>query len=86
MELGGVEPGTKHDQVHVTGAVQLSGTLSLSLTSGYSPLVGDSQALLIHPGATGVFGTVSSPALDGGRLMVLEYTPTQTMLRTVASP
>ncbi|MBM3847830.1 MAG: hypothetical protein FJ405_16290 [Verrucomicrobia bacterium] len=85
MELGGVEPVTTHDQFRVTGGVQLGGTLSLSLTSNYSPSVGDSHVLLVHPNAAGVFSTVSGPAL-GGRLLEVQYTQPQTILRTVAAP
>ena len=42
MEIGGITPGTQFDQIHVTGQLELDGTLQVSLINGFTPSAGQS--------------------------------------------
>ena len=41
LAVGGTAPGTEHDQIQITGTATLDGTLDVTLTGGFEPLVGD---------------------------------------------
>ena len=68
IELGGLSPGTEHDQVIVDGTVVLSAASALDVTliDGFVPSPGDEFNLLDFASRLGVFGTVNLPSLDGG--------------------
>lgn len=46
IELGGLTPGSEHDQLIVDRTVSLNGTLNLSLINGFVPAAGDSFEIL----------------------------------------
>jgi len=75
LELGGVTPGSGHDQIVVTGSADLNGTLDVLLVDGFVPLVGDVFDVLVAGGRTGSFGTVNLPALTAGLEWQLELDP-----------
>jgi T5SS/PEP-CTERM-associated repeat protein/autotransporter-associated beta strand protein len=84
MEIGGASPGTGgYDQLVVSGASSLNGTLNLSLVNGYRPAVGDKFAIITSGSETGTFSTinssgftVSSKASGGGiQLTVMSVQP-----------
>lgn len=66
IELGGTTPDTEHDQVVVTGAVILGGTLDVSLINEFSPQLGDSFTIMTYGSITGTFASTSLPTLDPG--------------------
>ncbi len=66
IELGGNTPGSQYDQVHVNGALTLSGTLAVSLINGYSPTAGASFDILDWSSLAGTFSALQLPALPGG--------------------
>ena len=53
--LGGLSAGTQYDQLTVTGAASLDGTLALVLVSGYTPATGDTFTVLTCTSETGSF-------------------------------
>ena len=67
IELGGLTPGTQHDQVNVTGALNLGLTsvLDVSLINVFAPSDGDSFDILNFGSITGSFGTINLPTLVG---------------------
>lgn len=67
IELGGLTPGTGHDQLIVDGAmINLAGTLDLVHLSGYGMSVGDVFDVVTFTGAlAGVFETVTTSSQDG---------------------
>jgi len=59
LELGGTGAGL-FDQLKVTGAVSLAGTLHLTLINGYQPHVGDQFFILLNDGADAISGTFTN--------------------------
>jgi hypothetical protein len=60
IEIGGTTPGNGagfHDQVNVTGAVNLDGNLSVSSFGGFTPVFGQSYTIINNDGAEAVSGT-----------------------------
>jgi hypothetical protein len=66
MEIGGLLPGTEHDQLDVSGRLTLGGVLELSLIDGFVPQPGDSLNLLAFGSLVGDFDDVVLPALGPG--------------------
>lgn len=66
IELGGTIPDTEHDQLVVTGAVTLGGTLNVTLINDFSPGLGDSFTIMTFGSISGSFASASLPALDPG--------------------
>jgi len=66
MEIGGLLPGTEHDQLNVSGLLTLGGVLELSLINGFVPQPGDSLNLLAFGSLVGDFDDVVLPALGPG--------------------
>ena len=66
MELGGPEAGAGYDQLDVSGALTLAGTLEVTLLSPFLPAGGQSFQLFESGSIGGSFDTVLLPALGGG--------------------
>ncbi|MEX2309610.1 MAG: hypothetical protein WD738_18700 [Pirellulales bacterium] len=70
IELGGLASGTEHDQVNVTGALALGGTLAVSLIDAglgqFAPALGDSFDILNWGSANGTFDAIVLPQLAAG--------------------
>jgi T5SS/PEP-CTERM-associated repeat protein len=64
IELGGTAAGSQYDRLWVTGAMTLSGTLQVTLSS-FSPAQNDVFDILDFTSVAGAFSTVSLPALSG---------------------
>jgi Secretion system C-terminal sorting domain len=68
IEIGGATAGTQFDQVLATGATTLtSGTINVSLISGYDPPLGTAFIILDAASLTGTFTAINLPALLGGK-------------------
>jgi hypothetical protein len=65
IELGGILPGSEHDQVQVDGELSLGGTLEVSLIDGFAPSAGQSFDVLDWTTLSGAFSSISLPALAG---------------------
>ncbi len=65
MEIGGRTPGAEHDQVAISGALALNGTLSVVLLNGFIPAAGD-VFHLFDGVTTGAFSAMTLPALPAG--------------------
>ncbi len=61
IEVGGLAPGTEHDQLAVSGDAMLEGTLRVLLTEGYTPTIGDIYTVLTAASITGTFDTIELP-------------------------
>lgn len=55
IELGGTLAGGQYDQLHVTGALALGGTLTVQLINGFSPSAGQAFDILDWGSLTGTF-------------------------------
>jgi hypothetical protein len=63
MEIGGTIPGPSgHDQLVVTGAATLGGTLNASLINGFVPAPTDAFTLIQAGSVSGTFATTNLPA------------------------
>jgi fibronectin-binding autotransporter adhesin len=65
IEIGGTA-STQFDQLHISGALALDGTLNVSLISPFSPAAGDSYDILDWGSRTGTFATFVLPTLANG--------------------
>ena len=66
IELGGTIPGSEHDQLVVSGAVTLGGTLNVTLINEFSPKLGDSFTIMTYGSISGSFSSASLPTLAPG--------------------
>ena len=63
IDLGGsATPGTSYDQLVVTGAASLAGTLNVDLVNGFAPSMSDTFQVLTFASRTGDFATKNLPA------------------------
>lgn len=65
MELGGMTPGAQYDQLLVSGALSLGGSLEVSLINGFSPIAGQSFNILDWGSLVGTFSALNLPSLTG---------------------
>jgi phage baseplate assembly protein gpV len=72
IELGGTTAGTGYDQLKVSGAASLAGTLTVSLLDSFTPASGDSFQVLTFASRTGDFATKNFPDL-GSLSLVAAY-------------
>jgi hypothetical protein len=73
LDLGGLTPGTEHDQLAVTGTAVLDGTVALGYLGGYVPTVGDTYTLVTAGAVEGLFASVEPTT---GLTVELDYTAT----------
>jgi hypothetical protein len=85
IEIGGLAPGTEHDLLAVTGALQCAGTLRLVLTGGYVPAAGDVFTIATAAAVSGVFDSIEGQFLPGGLAFQPVYESDRVDLRVVES-
>jgi hypothetical protein len=83
IELGGDAAGTGYDQLQVTGAASLDGTLNVSLINGLIPSKGDTFIIITSTSLTGAFSTLSLPILSNGLGWKTEYNATGFSIQVV---
>jgi autotransporter-associated beta strand protein len=78
VELAGL---AAHDELIATGSATLGGTLAVSLTSGFTPAVGNTFEIMTASGFGGSkFATTNLPALSGGLSWNVNYGTTNVVL------
>jgi len=65
IEIGGPTPGSQHDQLAVSGAATLDGTLSVEFIDGYTPSIGQSFTVMTYSSRSGTFAIVAVPCPAG---------------------
>ena len=73
IELGGLTLGTEFDQLDVSGAAALAGTLNVTLINLFDPVPGNSFQILNYGSYTGIFDMVNLPPLTGGAVWSKNY-------------
>jgi hypothetical protein len=63
IEVGGLNPGTEHDQLIVNGSAFLAGRLDLPILAPYIPAPGHSILFLQSPAVSGSFDFITVPDL-----------------------
>lgn len=61
IELGGHTPGNEHDQLNVSGAATLGGTVRIRFANGFTPQAGDQFTILTYAQRNGSFAGISGP-------------------------
>lgn len=85
VELGGTLPG-QFDQLNVTGAATLDGTLNVSLFGGFAPTGGDVFPILTYGSRAGDFADINGLLLAGGGFFTKQLNPNDvTLLGNVAA-
>jgi fibronectin-binding autotransporter adhesin len=85
MEIGGLTPGTQHDQLAANGPATLNGTLEIRLINGFVPNVGDAFTLMTFTSRTGTFAYVHIPSLPAGRGWAIGYAATALTATVIAN-
>jgi hypothetical protein len=85
IELAGTAPGTGYDQLLVTGAASLTGTLDVSLSGGFKPATGDAFDVLIGGSRAGTFSSVQLPDLGGRIQWNTTYTATTATISVLST-
>ncbi|HUB24571.1 MAG TPA: hypothetical protein VL992_04005 [Tepidisphaeraceae bacterium] len=82
--LGGTTPGL-YDQLNITGAASLNGTLDISLANGFIPSPGETFEIVDAGSVTGTFPSVNG-LQEGGVTFSIQYNPSDVTLTTVPEP
>jgi T5SS/PEP-CTERM-associated repeat protein len=85
IRLGGASPGSGFDQLQVTGAVTLNGTLSVAFANAFIPSAGNVFDILDWGSLTGAFSTIQLPLLAAGLNWDTSHLYTSGVLTIVSS-
>jgi hypothetical protein len=86
LEIGGTDPGNlnpQHDQLNISGAAALAGTLNVTLWGNYTPILGDRYEIITYASHTGTFGLDNLPDLSAGLGWKVNYTTTGVILEVI---
>jgi len=86
IEIGGLEPGLRHDQVRISEHATLDGVLEVSLIDGFQPAAGDRFMVMTWGTRTGDFATVLGTDLGGGLRFMPVYGDHELRLEVSAVP
>ena len=81
LAIGGLAAGTQFSQLNLSGAAALAGTLSVSLSNGFTPTNGQTFTVVSGSSLTGSFSTQSLPALPAGLVWTVDQNPGSIVLR-----
>ena len=84
ISIGGTTAGTKFDQLNVSGAATLGGTLNLKSLNGFVPTVGSTFDILNAGSRTGTFTTITGTAINSSEHYAVSYTGTEVVLTVVS--
>jgi hypothetical protein len=87
IELGGLNVGTEYDQLNVSGAISIDGTLNVTLINGFTPAIGNTFRVLTFTSRSGEFADTTGIDLGGGLALDLVWNATSLdLVVTDASP
>ena len=86
IEIGGLNPGTQHDQVQVAGTAYLDGTLDVQLINGFVPTAGQSFTFMTFGARWGDFAQFTGMNLPNGLTFQPVVTSTTYSLTAVPMP
>ncbi|HKR63539.1 MAG TPA: hypothetical protein VJZ00_07385 [Thermoanaerobaculia bacterium] len=88
IELAGTTPVTNYDQLTITGAANFNntGTLNVSLISGFVPSNNDTFDIIKYASNSGVIATQNlPPSFPGGGSFTYSYQPTELRLTAITT-
>ncbi len=80
IEIGGLDPGSQHDQINHSGQAGLGGELRIERLGGFEPDVGDRFIILTFATRTGQFTTLTGQGDCSGPVFQVEYNETDVTL------
>jgi hypothetical protein len=84
VSIGGNAVGTKYDQLDVSGATTLNGTLNIKSINSFVPAVGAKFVILDAGSLTGTFSTITGTSINSSEHYVVSYTGTEVILTVVS--
>ena len=85
VDIQGPAPATGHDQLAVSGAATLAGTLAITNDTGFDPPLDSTYDVVTAGALSGRFASLTGSQLTGKRYQD-EYEPTLARLRVVFAP
>ncbi len=76
LEIGGATAGSQYEQLNVSAAATLGGTLNVSLVNGFAPGGGQTFNVLTSSAVSGSFATLNFPQFGGAPAFVVQLTAT----------
>jgi hypothetical protein len=86
IAIGGTTAGTQYDQLNVTGAATVNGTVNLSLISGFVPALGNTFDILTAGSVSGTFSTVNGMHINGSEHFVVSCDTTDCDVTVASGP
>ncbi len=80
LQIAGLEPGTQHDQIRVSGPANLTGTLNVEFLNNFAPTAGNSFTVMTYTARSGQFAGITAPP---GITLQPAYFPTHLVLNAV---
>jgi fibronectin-binding autotransporter adhesin len=84
IDVGGTTAGTQFDQLTVSGAASLNGTMNLDLINSFVPTIGETFDILNASSVTGTFATVNGTGINGSEHFSVLYNSNNVTLDVVA--
>jgi len=86
IDIGGQTAGTQFDQLTISGAASLNGTLNLDLINSFVPTLGETFDILNASSVAGTFSTVNGEAINSTEHFTVLYNmPAKTVTLDVVS-
>jgi hypothetical protein len=85
IELGGLTPGTQHDQINIGGQATLNGTLDIELINSFTPTLGQQFQIMTFGSRVGMFPTVTGADFSPTLQLEPVYSATELKLVVVAN-
>src|SRR5262249_42870873 len=73
IDIGGTTGGTQYDQLAVSGAATLGGTIDVAHINGFQPAFGNSFQVLTFGSSSGNFATYNAPSLASGLFLDSDF-------------
>jgi len=86
MSIGGTTQGTQYDELKVSGAATLNGTLNISLVNKFTPTVGQTFDILNGASLTGAFSTINGLSINSSEHFSPSQSATDIILTVVSGP
>jgi len=84
IDIGGTTAGSLFDQLTISAAASLNGTLNLDLINGFTPTVGETFDILNASSVGGTFAHVNGLPINGSEHFTVVYNPTNVTLDVVS--
>ena len=84
VDIGGTTAGTLFDQLTISAAASLNGTLNLDLINSFVPKVGETFDILNASSVAGKFSTLTGTSINSSEHFTVVYNPTNVTLDVVS--